>query len=259
MNAGWNICNNRRGEYLHKLRESIRFDKDKLTLSDNGISRIYVWKKYLEYFFVGLKVNYIKLYDAFVKNISNFKSLHQTVKSTRVRRKRKSLLNNYRSEHVIGTNELISHRSKTSKNLTNNKYHKEIKEKRHKDETKWNDLFYEDLDLQERFDKIEYVDTQNMNEFYEASLEYLEEREQLKDNNYKNEWGEIQNENHFIAHLENDDDVVVLEEEWFKQYDDEGKFSHHIIITQIFRNILRRKNRPVSLNKQDKRKIKKTC
>ena len=62
--------------------------------------------------------------------------------------------------------------------------------------------------------------------------------------------------NHFFAHLDNGD-VVVLEDDWFKQYDDNGDFSHYVITTQTYNNLLRRYNRQVSLNKTDKNRIKK--
>ena len=265
MNPAWNICEHRGGVYLHNLRKSVRFDTNRIFPSEDGVHKLYFWKKYLEYFFVGFKVNYVKMLHEFIINISKFKSLHQKTNTLTVnqgtniqgqKRKRKSLLTNYREEHIIGKENNIVVSQKTRNNAANTKFQREIKKKRHEDETEWNEVFYTDLELQLRFDKMEYVDVGKTNEFYEESLAYINDREQLKDRDYKNHWNELQKENHFLAHLDNGD-VVVLEDDWFKQYDDNGDFSHYVITTQTYKNLLRRCNRQVSLNKSDKNRIKK--
>ena len=256
MNAGWNLCNQRYGEYLFRLRNSVRFDIDKILPGENGVKKIYVWKKRLQYFFVGFKVNYIKLLEEFVRNMSKFKSLHQKDETSKERRKRKSLLNNYTDELVIGKDETSSRHNQAHSQTANKKHHRELKQRRHVDESTWNEVFYQDLDLQKRIDKLEYVDVDKTEKFYQESLDYLEERDGLKDKNYINEWGEIQNENHYIAHLD-DGKIIVLEEEWFKQYDDSDNFSHYVITSGTYRKLGQRSNRPVNLNKQDKNRIRK--
>ena len=71
-----------------------------------------------------------------------------------------------------------------------------------------------------------------------------------------NHWGEVQNENHYVGHC-NNGDTLVLEDEWFKQYNEDNTFSHYTITSGTFMRICQRVNRRVSLNKQDKQKIKK--
>ena len=39
MNAGWNLCNQRYGEYLFRLRNSVRFDIDKILPGENGVKK----------------------------------------------------------------------------------------------------------------------------------------------------------------------------------------------------------------------------
>jgi len=138
MNPGWNICDKRRGAYLHNLRKTVRVDMSKIFPSEDGVHKIYFWKKYLEYFFVGLKVNYIKMLDEFIVNISKFKSLHQKTNITtgnketyiqRQKRKRKSLLTNYREEHIIGKENNSDGKQNTRSNTANTKFQREIKKK----------------------------------------------------------------------------------------------------------------------------------
>ena len=42
MNNDWNECNNRKGEYLQRLRDSTRFDITVLSLDDNGEEKLFL-------------------------------------------------------------------------------------------------------------------------------------------------------------------------------------------------------------------------
>ena len=131
-----------------------------------------------------------------------------------------------------------------------------MKHKRHSKENDWNLTFYDDLEKQLTIHDIKYVDASKTTEFYPESINYFEERNKLADKNYINHWGEVQNENHYVGHC-NNGDTLVLEDEWFKQYNEDNTFSHYTITSGTFRRIRQRVNRRVSLNKQDKQKIEK--
>ena len=254
MNAGWNVCNERRGKFLHRLMESAKFDNSVLLKEEDGRKKLYSWNKFLEFFFVGLKVNYMNLMDAFILYISKVKELQIKDSNTKRKRKCRSLISNYSTERIIG--QVPSTTKPKASSRINSKYQKNLKCKRHEQEVTWNETFYHDLEIQESINKIEYIDVKTSESMYQVSFDYLAERDKLKDNNYVDHWGEVQNENHYVGHLK-DGTVIVLEEEWFKQYDEANEFSHHVITTSTFKRIRKRKNRPVLLNKKDKRRIQK--
>ena len=257
MNTDWNVCNNRKGEYLQRLRDSTRFDISVLSLEKDGENKLFIWKKYLEFFFTGLKVRYSTILDSFVFYISKVKDLLDATNSTvREKRTRKSLITNYTEERIIGAVPTSKNKNNSTTNRSNSKYQKDNKMKRHDAESTWNETFYNDLEEQLTIDKIEYVNVEETDELYVESIEYLEEREKLKDKNYINHWGEVQHENHFLGHLL-DGTRVVLEDEWFKQYDYNDDFSHYTLSKTTYKNALRRCNRPVSLNRNDKSRITK--
>ena len=103
-----------------------------------------------------------------------------------------------------------------------------MKDKRHGEEKEWNLTFYNDLEKQLTIKDIEYVDASKTTEFYPESINYFEERNKLADKNYINHWGEVQNENHYVGHC-NNGDTLVLEDEWFKQYNEDNTFSHYTL------------------------------
>ena len=257
MNNDWNVCNNRKGEYLQRLRDSTRFDITVLSLDDNGEEKLFRWKKYLEFFLTGFKVRFSMILDSFVYYISKVKDLQLVQEGgPKEKRNRKTLITNYTEERIIGTVSTLKNQGKSRSVWSNSTYHNQNKTKRHNEETAWNESFYNDLNEQEEIDKIEYVNVDKTDELYEESIDYLNERSKLKDNNYINHWGEVQNKNHFIGHLSSGK-IVVLEDEWFKQYDYTDNFSHYTLSNNTYKNILRRYNRPVSLNRNDKSRIRK--
>ena len=74
--------------------------------------------------------------------MSKFKSLHQKDETSKERRKRKSLLNNYTDELVIGKDESSSRHNQAHSQTANKKHHRELKQRRHVDESTWNEVFW---------------------------------------------------------------------------------------------------------------------
>ena len=256
MNSGWNICNHRRGEYLQKLRDSSRFDNTVLCHEKKPKEKFMKWKKYLKFFLGGLKVNYPKILAALVWYITGVKELENKKDNHTEKRQRKSLVTDYSKEIIIGTVPTSNKKKSQINQRANTKSQQKLKQKRHSDETAWNSTFYDDLEKQLTIKHIEYVVVNKRKKMYQESIEYLEERKQLADNNYINHWGEVQNEDHYVGHCDNGD-IVILEDEWFKHYNEDGTLSHYTITSHTFQLIGKRKNRKVSLNDQDKKKIKK--
>ena len=259
VNQEWNICPRRRSKYLQRLRDSTRFDISKLSMSEDGVRNLYKWKKNLEFFLFEFKSNFHLIFEGFIFYQSTVHDLYQSEKTKTQKRKRSSLKPNYTEEHVIGNDDKQSRqKDKEALNFVKQKKRKqnEIKQRRHLSEAEWNQEFYKDLQLQNKFDKLEYVRPKKVTQLHSKSIEYLTERETLKKNDYKNKWGEIQKENHFLAYLE-DGSAVVVDDNWFKQRQENGDFSHYTITKNTFDNVKSRFNRKVSLNKNDKNKIKK--
>ena len=256
MNPEWNICNHRRGEYLQRLRDSSRFDNKVLCEEKKPKEKFKKWKRYLSFFLAGLKVNYPRILEALVWYLTGVKELEHKKDNISEKRQRKSLVTDYSKEVIIGTVPMSNKKKKQINERANTKSHKKLKQKRHSDESAWNLTFYEDLEKQLTIKHIEYVVVNKKKKMYQESIDYLEERKQLADKNYINHWGEVQNEDHYVAHCDNGD-VLVLEDEWFKQYNEDGTFSHYTISSHTFRLLYDRKNRKVTLNDQDKKKIKK--
>ena len=50
---------------------------------------------------------------------------------------------------------------------------------------------------------------------------------------------------------------MVIDDDWFKQYHDNGDFSHYTITRTTYLNLKKKYNKQISLNKQDKKKINK--
>ena len=256
MNPEWNICNGRRGKYLQQLRDATRFDISVLSSENDGEDKIFKWKKYLQFFLVGLKVNYTNIVDAFIHYISSVKGKDKNIDTVSKKRQRKSLVPDYSKELVIGTVPTSKKQTVNNNHRAHSKSQKKLKQKRYDKENDWNVTFYNDLEKQLTIEDIEYVDVNKTTKFYQESLNYFEDRNKLADNNYINHWGEVQHENHYVGHC-NNGDTLILEDEWFKQYHEDGKFSHYTISSGVFKKINQRVNRRVSLNDKDKKKIKK--
>ena len=183
----------------------------------------------------------------------NVQDKQHTNKIGNKRRQRKSLLTNYSSEYVIGDGQGDKANPSHLNTKEARKRKIEIKEKRHNAEETWNEKFYSDLNIQLLFDKLEYIDVEDANDLYQESRDYLKQREELKDNGYKNKFGEIQHANHIIAHL-TDGRIMVLDEDWFCQYNNENKLTNYIISKQTYNFVLDRQNQKNNLNRKDKKK-----
>lgn len=159
---------------------------------------------------------------------------------------------------IIGTD------SATSKIIIKSKNDRLIKKKRHDLERKWNEIFYDDIEKQLKFKEIEYVDGKKpANQLHEASKKYYRDRNQLKDNNYINQFGELQKIEHYLAYYE-DGQADVLDEDWFcvKSDDEDKKKSvtkEYRITPSKFKHINKYPNKRHALSSKDIGRIKKHC
>ena len=46
FNPDWNLCCKRTGKYFQELRDSLRFDRNVLAKAENGVRKLYQWKRY---------------------------------------------------------------------------------------------------------------------------------------------------------------------------------------------------------------------
>ena len=260
FNPDWNLCCKRTGKYFQELRDSLRFDRNVLAKAENGVRKLYQWKRYLEFFFILLQVNLPIILENFATHIMNTTDhvLHKqgSKEFGETKRQRKSLLTNYSSEYVIGNKQDDTVKATQQTIRDSRKRKSEIKHKRHNAEEIWNKNFYNDLDMQLLFDKLEYVDIEEATELHQESRDYLKQREELKDNDYKDKFGEVQHANHILAHL-TDGRIIVLDEDWFCQHDESNNLTNFTISKQTYNFVLRRPNQKVRLNNNDKKKIKK--
>lgn len=168
------------------------------------------------FFFIILQVNFPMIFERFAlyeMNVNNnVQDKQHTNKIGNKRLERKSLLTNYSSEYVIGDGQGDKANPSHLNTKEARKRKIEIKEKRHNAEETWNEKFYSDLNIQLLFGKLEYIDVEDANDLYQESRDYSKQREELKDNGYKNKFGEIQHANHIIAHL-TDGRIMVLDED----------------------------------------------
>ena len=95
-----------------------------------------------------------------------------------------------------------------------------MKLERHTAEEMWNTTRENDTKLQLMFKHLQYVDCSDTTNLLDESKDYLKSRSELKDNDYRDHHGDLHTKEHFIMYTQNKKSVYVIDECWFKIYDE---------------------------------------
>ena len=257
-NPDWTICNRRHGEYFYKIKKSTAFDKEILVVNESDQKKMYVFKVHLEKFFKTIAAKYLMLVNEFLLGSTFIQNEIETANTvtTRIRTQCKTYIqSSYPEDDNNNTNKnRMSSISKSNKI----KHERVTKKKRHDAEKKWNEIFYDDIEKQLQFRKIEYVTPEKpSDQLHEESKEYYKMRDRLKNNNYIDRFGELQKEEHYIAYYENGT-VDVLDEDWFTVNPEDERTEYRLTPSR-WKHINRHPNEAHTLSSKDRGRIKKYC
>ena len=259
LNKDWTICARRYGEYLYNLKISSTFDKETLLQSEAHHKKIYIWKIYLQKFFEALGSKYyIDLVEELIAFTTFLQSEVERENSITVRKRKACKTYIQMSYSDTNNNERFNNSNKKMKS----KNDRLLKKKRHDAEQKWNEIFYNDIDSQLLFKKIEFVNAEKPpEELHEASKKYYKYRNKLKKRNFIDHFGELQKVEHYLAYYE-DGSADILDEDWFfVEAEDENETTQkeYRIMPSKWKQINKNPNKAHNLSSKDKSRIRKHC
>ena len=264
-NADWNHCPKRVGKYLHTMKESLRHDYRHLITDESRQRRLFIWKKYVESFFEQMGKYMITIYDGLVTfGIACEKEFDQQCPSSKLRPRRNK--RNSTSDYSAAYTDNVpryAEMTERDKNLhkarqrNKNKQERDMKLHRHTAEEMWQTTREDDTKLQLRFESLQYVDCSDTNNLLQESKDYLKNRDALKNQDYRDHHGDLHTEEHFIMYTQNKKSAHVIDDCWFKIYDENVNFLSDRITPSTVKKCKQHPNVIINLSPEDKKRIKK--
>ena len=258
-NKDWTFCMRRYGEYFFNIKASATYDNEHLLQQESQHKKIYIWKIYLEKFFDALGSKYLDLVEEFIA-FTTFVQEEIERENQITTRRRKPCETYIQSSYTDANKDKFNTLNKNTKS----KNDRALKRKRHDAERKWNEIFYQDIEKQQKIKEIEFVNEKKpTDQLHEASKKYYRDRNRLKKRNFINHFGELQKIEHYLAYYE-DGQADVLDEDWFYvQSDDDDETAsgnkEYRITPSKFKHIRKNPNKRHALSVKDTTRIKKHC
>ena len=264
-NADWNHCPKRVGKYLHTMKESLRHDYKHLITDESRQKRLFIWRKYVESFFEQMGRFMTTIYDGMVIfGIACEQEFNNQCPSSKLRprRNKRDTTSDYNAAYTDNVPRYVEMTERDKKlqrarQRSKNKQERDMKLERHTAEEMWQTTREDDTKLQLQFEFLQYVDCSDTTNLLEESKDYLKSREALKDQKYRDHHGDLHTKEHFIMFTKDKKSAYVIDDFWFKIYDENMNFLSDRITPSTVKKCKQHPNTIFNLSAEDKKRIKK--